>query len=399
MPHFVVAADIEISLLGPNEKWPDWQFLYDGDISKRPDHPWLSVDSGAAEKLELAASADESNGDDAVQHSPTLKSVPDDESREGQGPEDESSKGDKGKGKEKETAGDKKLVDNPRPISHHSSPDHRLSNVDRKGKGKASEPTTIETSRHFGPLGRQRIIPLTTNPPTSDHNAEKRPSQATDDPTPAAPKERDTIAEDEEEDDDSKPRGRSRQRSVKARARSQSRSRNQRSTSAPDSRVVGEGETLAEEPCGRCKKSNYVCIVGRNTACKMCNTSKVKCTFCRKPPPPSQKKTIETKATDDQRAGRRKTAKAVQETSKAVKEVATRKRRQESPPAPSPSTVESTEPVEDIAERPAKRHRQRLLPVQAEPAPSTSSAAIIHRDHRIGQPARPGRQPSSKSLT
>ncbi|KAF8547469.1 hypothetical protein OG21DRAFT_1527142 [Imleria badia] len=41
VPPYMIACDIELSLLG-NARWPNWDTIRCGDISRQPDHPWVS---------------------------------------------------------------------------------------------------------------------------------------------------------------------------------------------------------------------------------------------------------------------------------------------------------------------------------------------------------------------
>ena len=150
---------------------------------------------------------------------------------------------------------------------------------------------------------------------------------------------------------------------------------------AETTQIVEEGKCLTEEPCTHCT-GRFTCVVRRNSACKMCNWSKVSCSFVNRQGTQRAQSVIWKAGLDG---------------TKQLTKLMTRKHRQESPIASTTTTNNANESGE-VSSPPPKRQHQWPSMAKREPlSAGPSQPVLVHPSTRTAE-AVSGRWPPLSEL-
>jgi hypothetical protein len=375
VPPYMIACDIELGHLG-NSRWPNWDTIRRGDISRQPDHPWVAKMARSSTTTQSSSASPAGTSQAATPHvgdsdTPEARLADGNQARIPTEAKEKRSKDDskgKGKGKAKESSPEVEET-TPKPVKMKAkraksrAPDERISDAADSLQDK-------ETSDR----SHKRAVPAE---PGSKLKARRARSKGPEAAVDAAV----------ESNDDTEIRGRSRKR-----ADPSDTSRNSRPRAK--SKAHGTPPPLAPGICEACDKKGLECRARPGFACEECRRSKVKCSVARKrersvshargrsrsrPPPLSH-------ASDSDRALPRPPPKTP-----------SRRRRQQTPSAPDPSTsAANTSAVSPPARPPAKRQRKQS---EIPDAPGPSKTVYIKpskKSYDQGSGKRPqGEYPSS----
>ena len=319
IPMFMVATNIEISNLS-NGCWPKWANIINSDVSRQPDHEWLKPSSST---WHVSMDSDTPKGIRSMDA--TLASMEEGWSKTSIMPMHVRPPG---SGKIKTATTGDKVERNPGP-----------SHADWKGKHQAVEQGPDEDPQ----------VKLVT---MSDDHQQKGNAKVEDTVTRGQMKER-TVETEQETESPEQTQGHLLHCEPRkgCNARSKSHVQSQIHGTTDSAQIAEDKENVANDLCSQCQEKAFICIIGRNAACKMCHWSKVRCSHVQQQPP-QQARLV----------GRRDQSKG----SKQPTKTSTRKHCQESPPPPS-TTTDSANQSGEVLPPPPKCQCQRVSKSQRQP--------------------------------
>ncbi|KAN0085858.1 hypothetical protein V8E55_006992 [Tylopilus felleus] len=354
---FMVATDIEISNLG-NARWPKWANISNSDISRQPDHEWLKPSSSTRHVLMDSDTPSEDNDDHDDYQSGIGYHGKGDDHQSGIGYH---SKGDDNTGKGKQKA----QVDTDDNMQPATTPKGIQSMDATPASMEEGQSKMSMVPMHVRPLGPGKIKKSTTG------DKVKPVTMSDDRQWKGNTNIEDTIARDER-----KEGRKGRNASSKSHAQSQIRG------TTDSAQITEDEENVANDLCSWCQEKAFVCIIGRNTACKMCHRSKVRCSHIQQQPPQRARS-----------VGRRDQPKG----SKQPTKTSTWKRRQESPPPPS-TTTDSADQSNEVSPPPPKRQHRRASESWRQPSVAPTQQVLVHPGQRTAKGVTACHQPSMPGL-